>query len=1015
MRTEDAFIVAVSKSRAKEAHGRWIPADYWLEKVKYILSELDIIIKLTPKKLVTKLEKQGFLDRDFSSDEHTFGTVKRIHSNNSKVTLADGGKEKTIYFLFLESRNQQPPTKSTLQMWQQYHDSFLRRQTHRLRVDRLRAGSNQEEALRVTTTTIVEEQRTEQSSATTPARPVTPTGEPINTDIKALLELFIDLDGVTLKANSGGNRGLRAAIKAFGCRLQRIDNEAVAKTKRDNDNLTLEAVNSHKAFLDRHCCPPRKSCIQSFIALARKIDSESPCTDIFQLTKAGGAKGSGVKLVPVIPTTTPRYFNDNAKQWLPRVVDAAVADDSLNQYDSCYLLFKALKRLEPKAFDDVWRTSSNRGNGKMDIHRQMAMAKEANMPYSQLRVIRPFFIADKVNPLHSEHAVRALELHSSQKPVFIDFKEDQYKRNGWYLPLDKIVEEFAGMGGDEIHVILSADHGQGHWKANIACVLISNGSVVKESNTVVASVECRKDKRQVLIDCGMPAKINQLLNELKESHHGTNADGAVGNTNTIPLKLFATGDLAWYAEALGKPNMAGDHCSLCRWRCQKARKANPKEHFPEWLTMNQLKSHFNRLEDGTFDRAKKSEECGVVATPLIDAIEPPNYITPLLHCVTLFVNTPFKYLHRWIWYRIEGVALELIQARDELALLAIDKDRLWEEVLEAQEHLHLMYAELEGLSPEDCFDFDDESHEAEHQQQRCVVEEAEKAVEEAELDHESAVAAVRKAAAKVSRLEGLKRHGRAHQDVWMLVQNRLKELKVYSSAYHGGDLEGNQCRELMKQAPAVMHAVKDIVLEHLAAEAAEGGADTSRLANTAEVELFCSGFERLFQYFDVVSHYCYQPYGSQSDGDIAKLELGVDRLVDLYLKLLPNCPMKLHMIAVHLVPHMKRFRGLKSHHESHIERAHQQGMKDRRRLGVLGCFAKKTVSALKTAATANKPEVLAMAEDTQQQRKRKAAVLGGGTAAEDAREAYLNGILELPAMVDEFPSLLELAKESLKD
>jgi hypothetical protein len=125
--------------------------------------------------------------------------------------------------------------------------------------------------------------------------------------------------------------------------------------------------------------------------------------------------------------------------------------------------------------------------------------------------------------------------------------------------------------------------------------------------------------------------------------------------------------------------------------------------------------------------------------------------------------------------------------------------------------------------------------------------------------------------------------------------------------------------------------------------------------------------------------------------------------------------MKLHMIAVHLVPHMKRFRGLKSHHESHIERAHQQGMKDRRRLGVLGCFAKKTVSALKTAATANKPEVLAMAEDTQQQRKRKAAVLGGGTTAEDAREAYLNGILELPAMVDEFPSLLELAKESLKD
>jgi hypothetical protein len=128
--------------------------------------------------------------------------------------------------------------------------------------------------------------------------------------------------------------------------------------------------------------------------------------------------------------------------------------------------------------------------------------------------------------------------------------------------------------------------------------------------------------------------------------------------------------------------------------------------------------------------------------------------------------------------------------------------------------------------------------------------------------------------------------------------------------------------------------------------------------------------------------------------------------------------MKLHMIAVHLVPHMKRFRGLKSHHESHIERAHQQGVRDSRRLGVLGCFAKKTVSVLKTEATASKAEVVAMAKDTQQRRKKRKAIVlleGADGNKEGNRLAYLNGILELPAMVDNFPSLLELAKESLKD
>jgi hypothetical protein len=873
-------------------------------------------------------------------------------------------------------------------------------------VERLSAGSNQEE-LRVATsapTTIVEVSTISMPTTAAAPRPVTPTAIELDNDLKAILEPFF----VELGNFKGDNGGLRKALQAFGCRQQWIDNERVAAVKGDNEDLTLEAVGSHRSFLDRYSCPPRKSCIQSFIALARKIDSESPCTDIFQLTKAGGAKGSGVKLVPVIPTTSPRYFNDNAKQWLPRVVDAAVADDSLSQYDSTFLLFKALKKLEPKAFDDVCRTSkSNRGN-KMDIHRQMAMAKEANMPYSQLRVIRPFFIADKVNPLHSEHAVRALELHSSHKPVFIDFKEDQYSRNGWYLPVDAVIKDWLEQSSENnssstLHVILSADHGQGHWKANIACVLIDNNSnrAVKETNTVIASVECRKDKRQVLIDCGIPEKINEYLQAVKKHNHGG-----------IPVKLFATGDLAWFAEALGKPNMSGDHCCLCRWRCRKqttqeAGKANPRKEATPWLTMQQLKSHFNMLEDGTLDRANKSEECGVVAPPLIDAIEPPNYITPLLHCVTLFINTPFKYLHRWIWYRVEGVSIHLIHARDELALAAIAKDKHWEEKLEAEEHLQLMYSKLEGLDDDD----------GEYLLQKAVVQVAEEAVDEADINHETAVAAVWKASAKVNRMEAQKSHGRAHQDVWMAVENRLKELKVYSSAYHGGDMEGNQCRELVKQAPTIMGAVKDVLTEYLNGLPAEERS-TKKRADEAEVVLFTSGFCRLFQYFDVVSHYCYQPYGTLSDGDIAKLQVAVDRLVDLYLKLLPTCPMKLHMIATHLVPHVKQFRGLKNHHESHIERAHQQGVRDRRWLGVLGSFAKQTISALKTNATANKPEVQAMAEDTERHRRKKRKVVfveqEAAAGNEGNRLAYLNSVLEeLPIMVaEEFPTLLELTKLS---
>jgi len=248
------------------------------------------------------------------------------------------------------------------------------------------SGSNQEE-LRVATT-IVEVPKISMPRTAAP-RPVTPTGEPIDSDIKAVLEPFIDLDGITLKANSsGGNRGLRAAIKAFGCRLQWFDNESDAKAKQANEALTGKTVGNCKGFLDRHCCPPRKSCIQGIIACGMKIDEEDPAVDIFQLKKAGGSKGSGTKLVPVIPTvaTDPMYYTRNVKQWLPRVLDASVAADTTNRYHACFLLCKALERMDPKAVDDVWRTTSKK-KGKMDIHRQMAMTDKANVTYSQLRVI----------------------------------------------------------------------------------------------------------------------------------------------------------------------------------------------------------------------------------------------------------------------------------------------------------------------------------------------------------------------------------------------------------------------------------------------------------------------------------------------------------------------------------------------------------------------------------------------------------------------------------------------------
>ena len=212
MRVEDAFVVAVSRSRAKEAHGRWIPADYWVEKLVHVLSELDVFIKrMTPKQLLSKLEKRGFLDRELNLPmDECFSPVTRIHSNHKKLSVGDEGKEKTIYFLFLETKLE-PPSWSTASEWQGYYDKFMRRQTHQLRVER-----RQSEEEPTTSTMAPPRGEGEEEQLTAAPRPVTPTVVELDNDLKAILEPFF----VELGSFKGDNIGLRKAIQAFGCRQQ---------------------------------------------------------------------------------------------------------------------------------------------------------------------------------------------------------------------------------------------------------------------------------------------------------------------------------------------------------------------------------------------------------------------------------------------------------------------------------------------------------------------------------------------------------------------------------------------------------------------------------------------------------------------------------------------------------------------------------------------------------------------------------------------------------------------------
>ena len=240
----------------------------------------------------------------------------------------------------------------------------------------------------------------------------------------------------------------------------------------------------------------------------------------------------------------------------------------------------------------------------------------------------------------------------------------------------------------------------------------------------------------------------------------------------------------------------------------------------------------------------------------------------------------------------------------------------------------------------------------------------------------------------------------------MKIQDILKkEFDVYVSVYHGGALEGNQARRLLRSIVDIMARIKPVFIEFLSTLSPSEG---NERADKDELDLYCGGFQRLFQYMDLISHFCYQPFGSMSDADVNSAKLCIKLATKLWHRLMPTIPMKVHAWQ-HLAEDLEQYRGMKSHHEQEIERAHQQGLKAERRLGCLKDFEKKTNHILGSIATVESDAVqqkLTETRERQQRCKRKMTEKAAQTSQN--RSAYLQSILLLPEITGSFESLLAL-------
>jgi len=282
----------------------------------------------------------------------------------------------------------------------------------------------------------------------------------------------------------------------------------------------------------------------------------------------------------------------------------------------------------------------------------------------------------------------------------------------------------------------------------------------------------------------------------------------------VSTRIVVVGDLKFYAQLLGRENMSSSWCMWCT--------SHPSEwkHHPlppsDLWTIKKIKNHKERIDRKEIKEAR--EILGIVNYPVWDFIQPENFMFPELHAEIGLVNNVLDKFYSFIDDQVEAITPEEATARNtyiiaDVALTkAIQRLSEWKESEGAQLEFHRynrihLTKELKkrNQDPKIISDL--------HQQQQeldAVI--AGMVQQRKNLEAEQSIKRKSSATAR-SQLKTI-REAKRKQDIPVFadIENILLEYGISAAAYHGGKLNGVDCRELIVRAKPIFERFKQCLL-----------------------------------------------------------------------------------------------------------------------------------------------------------------------------------------------------------
>ena len=388
--------------------------------------------------------------------------------------------------------------------------------------------------------------------------------------------------------------------------------------------------------------------------------------------------------------------------------------------------------------------------------------------------------------------------------------------------------------------------------------------------------------------------------------------------------------------------------SWCMW-CQshpsnwKFHPLPPTEHW----TIAKIKGHKELIDHNNLKEPR--HVLGIVNNPVWDFVEVKNYIFPELHAEIGIVNNVLDKFYSFIDDKVEAITPEEATFRnsyvaaDVAQSLAIQRITDWKEDSAPQLEFHRMSRiqvarELRKKT----------LHADEITNLRGQLEELDETIKvlvqqkktlEADLSEKRKNAAMAKSDLKRVRENKLK----VNMPVFADIENILLEFGISAAAYHGGKLNGVDCRELIKLAKPIFEKFKTVLLS------------VSHPGRCSDDSIVCACdlYRDICVTLDSLCSKLRMKHGETQEEDYMAAEKYLENLHYLWMQANLTVTPKVHGLLNHAVYQMRHFKGIGDTLEDDVERIHQISAKIEARVSRMKNKAQQAVVHSKMEAIQN--------------------------------------------------------------